>query len=362
MLNLSDRDWREFFIEEVCEIHSGVRLTKADMRPGKTPFIGASDCNNGITAFVSNTNNSYKANVLGVNYNGSIAESFFHPYAALFSDDVKQFEIKVKNPTKYMYLFLKTVILQQKSKFAYGYKFNEQRMRRQIILLPVSSDGDPDWHFMEEFIKERESGLMAKYMTFIQREIVLLENMPGGGQSLDDLEWREFSIRDIFDLVQRGKRIIRADQVAGQVPYISAKAENNGFDSMCGNSTGVRKFKDCITVANSGSVGASFYHPYAFVASDHVTALRRMEANKFQYLFLKTLLSRLGEKYSFNREMTDSRLKKEKIILPADSKGEPAWDAMNTLMMQKEAAALKKYLRFKCQTAEKQVADFNGGR
>ena len=39
---------------------------------------------------VSNTNNSLDRNVLGVNYNGSVVENFYHPYEAIFSDDVKR--------------------------------------------------------------------------------------------------------------------------------------------------------------------------------------------------------------------------------------------------------------------------------
>ena len=120
MLNLKDREWAGFFIEDICEIYSGVRLTKANMVAGDIPFIGASDSNNGITAFVSNKNGSYKAGVLGVNYNGSVVENFYHPYHAVFSDDVKQLRIKDGIESKHTYLFLKSAILQQKSKYAYG--------------------------------------------------------------------------------------------------------------------------------------------------------------------------------------------------------------------------------------------------
>lgn len=173
MLSLEDREWQGFLIEDICDIYPGVRLIKADMKQGPTPFIGASDKNNGITGFVSNTNSSYKANVLGVNYNGSVVESFYHPYGAIFSDDVKQFTIKNVNATKYMFLFLKTALLQQQAKYAYGYKFNEQRMRRQIILLPAIEDA-PDWEFMDAYIKEREESLIERYSEFIQSELATL--------------------------------------------------------------------------------------------------------------------------------------------------------------------------------------------
>ena len=35
-----------------CNIHSGVRLTKANMKDGNIPFIGATDSDNGITNFL----------------------------------------------------------------------------------------------------------------------------------------------------------------------------------------------------------------------------------------------------------------------------------------------------------------------
>ena len=50
------------------------------MIKGQKPFIGASDSNNGVTAFVKNTNTSEDRNVLGVNYNGSVVENFYQMF------------------------------------------------------------------------------------------------------------------------------------------------------------------------------------------------------------------------------------------------------------------------------------------
>ena len=83
-------DWKEFSLSDICNINSGVRLTKANMQDGKIPFIGATDSNNGITNFASNTNASFDKNVLGVNYNGSVVENFYPPYSYVFSDDIKR--------------------------------------------------------------------------------------------------------------------------------------------------------------------------------------------------------------------------------------------------------------------------------
>lgn len=123
------------------------------MITGSRPFIGASDSNNGITAFVGNTNSSLDKNVLGVNYNGSVVENFYHPYEAIFSDDVKRLHLKNHPDNKYILLFIKTSILKQKSKFEYGYKFNGERMTRQSIMLPATDNGQPDYEYMENKMK-----------------------------------------------------------------------------------------------------------------------------------------------------------------------------------------------------------------
>lgn len=158
--------WAVFAIEEVCEILSGVRLTKQDMMVGNMPFVGASDSNNGITAFVANQNSSLDKNVLGVNYNGSVVENFYHPYECLFSDDVKRLKIKSENADKYAYLFLKAMILQQKSKYQYGYKFNATRMSRQKIMLPENENGQPDWVYMSNYMQQIELRQIMRYLSF----------------------------------------------------------------------------------------------------------------------------------------------------------------------------------------------------
>ena len=158
MYNHFDKvEWKEFFLDEICNIKSGVRLTKANMNEGKMPFIGATDSNNGITNFVSNTNRSLDKNVLGVNYNGSVVENFYHPYPCVFSDDVKRISFKDEQwRNKYCYMFLKQMILQQKEKYRYAYKFNGDRIARQKVMMPVDELGDIDFKFMNRYIASKE--------------------------------------------------------------------------------------------------------------------------------------------------------------------------------------------------------------
>ena len=156
---------RPFFMEDILRISNGVRLTKADMTIGNRPFVGSSEACNGVTGFVDNTNASLDKEVLGVNYNGSVGFSFYHPYEALFSDDVKRVRWKDEAANnKYTLLYLSNAIAQQRSKYAYGYKFNALRMKRQIIMLPTLADGTPDFVYMEHTIRVMEYDILFTYL------------------------------------------------------------------------------------------------------------------------------------------------------------------------------------------------------
>jgi hypothetical protein len=343
MKTLDQCNWKEFRLEDIFTIDPGVRLTTANMTMGKRPFIGATDSNNGITAFVDNTNKSLDSNVLGVNYNGSVVENFYHPYEAIFSDDVKRLHLKEVENNKYICLFIKQSLLKQKAKYQYGYKFNGERMKRQYIMLPSTPEGTPDYTFMEEYMRQKEQTILAKYKAHISN---MLDNQSviGGGKS-SNVNWKEFYFTDVFTEIQRGKRLKRADHSNGKMPYVSSTALCNGVDGFVGNTESVNIFSNCITIANSGSVGSAFFHSYEFVASDHVTKLQNEEVSKYAYLFMLPIINRLAEKYSFNREINDKRIKRERFVLPATPEGTPDFAYMDAYMRNIELQQLLKYLQ-----------------
>ena len=63
------------------------------------------------------------------------------------------------------------MIVQQKIKFAYGYKFNEKRMQMQKIVLPIDNDGQPNWKYMETYMLDLEQKQIVKYLGYVRRKL-----------------------------------------------------------------------------------------------------------------------------------------------------------------------------------------------
>lgn len=164
---LDKKKWAEFSLTEIFTVSAGKRLETRNKIPGKRPFIGATDNGNGITGFVGNDNSSKDRNVLGVNYNGAPCIAFYHPYECVFTDDVKRLHLINHDDTAGLLLFLTSVFAQQRSKYSYGYKFNEQRMLRQKLMLPITDSNEPDYEYMEQYAKNMMLKKYKQYLTFL---------------------------------------------------------------------------------------------------------------------------------------------------------------------------------------------------
>lgn len=338
-MELTNKEWKEFFIEDVFKIKSGKRLTKADMISGNIPFIGATDSNNGITEFIANKNSSLDKNVLGVNYNGSVVYNFYHSYEAVFSDDVKRLSFKEIEGNKYIFLFIKTLILQQKSKYEYGYKFNGERMKRQKILLPVTSNGKPDYAFMETYMKQKEKQLLKKYEIKISNSKSVVP--------LTDKEWKEFKIGNIFS-VSTGTLIPKDVLKKGKTARITATDNNNGVFDFYEDveHKNYRVLSNFISVSFLGSV---FYHPYSasLDMKIHAVQIPNIELNRYVAEFLVFCFKRMASVFSYGDQLSSTDLPKKKILLPINDKSEPDFVYMENYMKALENDKLKQYLDYK---------------
>jgi type I restriction enzyme M protein len=144
---LNTDKWKTFFYKDILEITRGQRLIKNDREEGRLPYFSASEINNGCTDFISNP--------LFIEKNAIIYTTFGDAYYVetefTASDEISIF--KNKNLNKYNALFIATVIQQNKYKYAFGRKAFKNKFIKDKINLPVTPQGEPDWQFMENYIK-----------------------------------------------------------------------------------------------------------------------------------------------------------------------------------------------------------------
>ena len=91
-----------------------------------------------------------ESNCISVNRNGSVGYAFYHCYEALYGNDTRKLNPVIKN-----------MILQQKEKYRYAYKFNGDRMARQKIMMPVDDNSRIDYRAIKNYMKAKELKLVV---------------------------------------------------------------------------------------------------------------------------------------------------------------------------------------------------------
>lgn len=346
-ISLNSEKWQEFKIKDVFKsIEKSKTYHKKNLKEAENNgicYVTRTNLNNGLESIVCK--NKFKTNPKNtIVFGAENAKFFFQPFEYITGNSMCF--IKNENFNKHVCLFVQMMLdfSIQNSGFGYGKGLTGARLGKRSILLPVKSKNLINWDFMSSFIVGQERRLLNKYKNYLKSRLNFIESSKN--ESLSSIKWKEFQVKDIFTDIQRGKRLKNEDHISGKMPYISSSANNNGLDDYVSNKQNVRIFFNCLTLANSGSVGICFYQPFEFVASDHVTKLENINFNRYVYLFLATILSRLSEKYSFNREINNKRLEKEKIMLPVDDNGDPDYDFMENYMKKIEYDKISKYLEY----------------
>ena len=350
-LRLDNVEWKVFKIRDIFEVFEGTNgiqtptgayIKKDNLYKGDTPRITVRDTTNGIDSYNYSDDKNYRKfkNFISVSFLGSV---FYHPYEASLDMKVHALKIKNKDLSSNIAKFLIRTIKNNTGMSSYGNQISSTDLAQMRILLPVDAKNNPNWKFMEEYIKQEQKDIAEKIIDYYEQKIIGIDFDLVG---FENVEWKEFSLNEIFNKIQRGKRLKKSDHVFGTIPYVSSTSLNNGVDGFIGNEDRARKFKSNLTLANSGSVGSCFYQEFEYIASDHVTTLTLENPNKYVYLFMSTIIKRLEDKYSFNREINDKRINREKIVLPIDDNMDPNWDYMSKYMQKIEVEKIKKTIEY----------------
>lgn len=157
-MELTDREWKAFRIEDIFECTKGIYLPTEKVVEGNIPFITAKVGNNGLNRFIGN----------GILFHGNRItiekirlSAYYQPIGFYCSHDVSV--IWNKHINKYNALFITTMIMRNSDKYSYGRQAQLNVVKREYIMLPVTDDGQPDYVFMEQFIKDM---MLKKYFQY----------------------------------------------------------------------------------------------------------------------------------------------------------------------------------------------------
>lgn len=183
MINLQDREWKEQFIGTLFEVRRPKSRSEKQYQQGKVPFIASGNMNNGVIKCCTPKSGECldKGNCITVSpVDGS---AFYQEFDFLGRGGAGSSILLLYNHhlNRYSGLFMSRIIRQTCSKYCYGKMGNQESIKREKIMLPIDKNGNPDYTFMEQYIKEREDQLIQKYKAFIGKNI----QSGGGGKTLN---------------------------------------------------------------------------------------------------------------------------------------------------------------------------------
>lgn len=360
-LKLTDREWREFVLTDFFNPIKGNQNNMASLVDGELPLISAKKGDNGVKAFVSPNKKSLFSQhciTLNLDGDGGAGLAFYQEYS--FALDSHVVALYPKLPFgKFCLLFIARSISAQRSRFGHGRAINKSRLNHFLLMLPIQTDGTPDWAFMEAYMKQVEDELLSEVLPKLEAQ--LLEHIISLG-ALDDREWKEFQFKDVFYIVDGYYNKKPPMEKNGTLPFLGATQYNNGVTGMTSkdnvrlrDKVGDNSMNDvekrfyaggCIAITNNGSVGYAYYQSGEFTCSHDITViyLKDQAMSKELATFLIPSIQKAGESFAYAKKWRPIRMRRSKLMLPIQADGTPDWEFMSTFMKKVEQDTLSKAL------------------
>lgn len=343
-----------FPVSDFFDIKKGKRLTKADMIPGNIPFIGSSADNNGVTAFVGNADCLHDAGTITVSYNGSVGEVFLQDYRFWASDDVNVWYPKQKMKLE-VKLYLMAVIKKLAVKYSYTNKWTIDKMRSELLELPVKASDEPDFEYMENRIADIVLDQIVDLDCYLKSSGLSDIDLPDVDKEFCQFSFEAEDKKRFFKNYQLGQLF---DSATGDVDLqqkdINGKGEyfiNSGLDNLGIKGRTDRSAK--IFPANTITIdfwGNAFYRDfeYKLATHNHVFSLSGdVIKNRQVGLYIVSTLAKLPHLFSYSNMATWNKLKTIKICLPVLPDGQFDFAYMESYIETIEKGIIADVVRYK---------------
>ena len=327
-------------MKRICELFdtfsgNDLVLSYLNLNDDGIAYVSRTEKNNGITARIDEIENlkPFPSGTISVSLGGSVLEAFLHeePFYT-------RYHIKVLKPKTHMSVsvlqFYCYCIRLNKFKYSFGRQANKTI---DDILVPdlneipewVEKERNIDINSIPEYFLDEGYENACWYLDNIDQETFEQEykgKLVDEKVSLDVSNWHQFKMKEIFPIIERGKRQKSIDRISGEVPYYSASKNNNGLTDYISNPV----FIDSNALICT-TFGDAYYVEGNFTASDEITYFKSDNLNKYNALFISTIIKQEQFRYSFGRKAFKNKLIETKILLPATLKEDkyiPDWDYM----------------------------------
>jgi hypothetical protein len=352
-MDLKNIQWGEFEIGEEFFVKNSKAYHKTDLKETKNngiSYISRTNLNNGLESIVKNDN--FKLNKKNTIVFGAENATFFYQPNEYITGN-KMYYIESDKLNKHSGLFIQMMLNKSivNCGFGYGKGLIGSRVQKRFVKLPINSKGEPDYVFMEQFMRQKEQEKLENFQNYISKRIKHVQDFKEV-EPLKQKKWGEFEIGNLFKIIpgkSKGLNHLKQNQLG--VNYLGATNTNNGvlaYVKLEGNEKMLQK-GNCIAFIRNGegSMGFSIYKAEDFIASSDISVGYSKNLNKEIGLFITTIADKIRGKYNFGYKRSDTRLKNEKILLPTDKNGQPDYDYMENYIKKLEYEKLTKYLSIK---------------
>lgn len=363
-MKLSDREWKAFKVKDIFDsiVPTKGRTTNELVKGEDIPYIAASKTNNGYAGMYtlgSCRNMISKGNAivfiqLG---DGAAGMAYYEPMDFIGMNGKTSCGYSSKL-NQYVGIFLARCLSINKEKFSHGHSWTGSRLKNTKVMLPVTDDGEPDYQFMEDYVRELMIAKRKQYRDFVEKRLAELGvdvKIIGGGyrESLDSREWKAIPIVKLFNRIEpgRGKGLNHLNLAEHGVSYIGATNRNNGVMCFVKDDIASRKMKqegNCIGFIKNGdgSAGFAIYKKESFVSTSDVIYGYADWLNEYTGLFFVAAQDLIEKKYSHGYKRNQQHLRGDRVMLPVTETGEPDYEFMEEFGRKMMMNKYSQYLVF----------------
>lgn len=330
MNRIYTQHWKEFVIKDIFTVKRPTARSQADYDEGSVPFVASGNFNNGVIKYLTPKKDEVldKGNCITVSpIDGS---SFYQESDFLGRGGAGSSIILLYNPKLNLYngYFIATVIRTVCQKYVYSDMANKDTIGAEKIKLPADKDGNPDFSYMEKYMKNREIAVSAS-LTKLQSA-----KQSAVFQKINTTEWATFHLYDIFE-IDSGTKLDKAkmDTTTPKINFVGRSNFNNGITQKVNEIQGLTPYESgCLTLALGGAyLGSCFIQEEPFYTSQNVVVLIPKEDITFEAKqFIATAIFKESQNNyrAFIKEL-NAHIKRDFVIkLPTTVDGTPDYDYM----------------------------------